>query len=118
MAILLILMLKISESTELAKSKKDKFEIDSNSKNKLNSKKKLDGRNEIGDNKVGNNEISDDELEEKKNYQKIFKSKKMVSFILLDFLISKNRLAFLKLRQAFIKTLILYNFDLKMSYPD
>lgn len=118
MAILLTLMLKISGSTELAKPKKDKFEIDSNSKSELDSKKKLDGRNEIEDNKVDNNEISDDELEEKKNYQKTFKSKKMASFIFLSFLISKNKLTFLKLRQAFIKTLILYNFDPKTSYPD
>ena len=53
----------------------------------------------------------------KKNYQKLskfkklIKSKKTVEF--LDFLIPEVRLAFIKLRQAFVKSLIIYYFDLK-----
>ena len=46
-----------------------------------------------------------------KNYQKTSQSKKMVS--LLDFFTSDARLAFTELRQAFIKVIILYRFDLE-----
>ena len=43
--------------------------------------------------------------------KKLSKSKKTVRS--LDFLISKARLVFIKLRQALVKTPILYHFDLK-----
>ena len=53
----------------------------------------------------------------KKKDQKTFKSKKLSKSKMmvksLDFLISKARLMFTKLRQVFVKALILYHFDPK-----
>lgn len=48
---------------------------------------------------------------QKKNHQKTFKFKKTVSSS--EFLITGARLIFNKLRQAFVKILILYYFNLK-----
>ena len=48
----------------------------------------------------------------KKNYQKIFKSIKLIGS--LEFFIVRARRVFTKLRQAFIKVLIIYYFDLKV----
>ena len=63
---------------------------------KLDDKKRVDG-NEIGDNEIGT------------KVQKLSKSKKMES----GFFTSGTRKAFTKLRQAFIKALILHRFDPK-----
>ena len=51
---------------------------------------------EFGDNKIGKN-------------QKMSKSKKIIGFS--NFFTSKARLTFTKLRQVFVKALILYHFD-------
>lgn len=49
-------------------------------------------------NEFGNNEVSNNKVIKKKNYQKIFKSKKMLKSITLGFFTLEVRLAFTKLR--------------------
>ena len=73
-------------------------------------------RSEIDDRKkVDNNEVEDNKIEkkvQKKSKSKnLSKSKKMVRS--LDFLISRAKLVFIKLRQAFFKASILHHFDPK-----
>ena len=79
------------------------------------SKKKYVDKVEPVDNKVGNNKFEKIDKKTSKSKKlfkpkKLFKSKKMVG---LDFFIPKARLAFIKLRQAFVKALIFYHFDSK-----
>ena len=64
------------------------------------------GGNKLDDGRrVDGNEVRDDEIGTK--VQKLSKSKKTES----GFLISKARKTFMKLRQVFIKALILHHFD-------
>ena len=66
----------------------------------------------MDDDEIGNGKVRDDEIG--KNGRKtsksknLFKSKKTIG---LDFLTLGARLAFTKLRQAFVKALILHHFD-------
>ena len=66
------------------------------------------GRSGINDIEVGGGEVEDDEVEKKT--QKSSKSKNLSR---LDFFTPRARLAFTKLRQAFVKAPILYYFDLE-----
>ena len=85
------------------------------------SKKKHDDRVEIGDKdeinggEVNGNKVDNNDVVEEKNYQKISKSKKLSKSkkTELGFFILGAKLAFNKLRQSFIKTLILYHFNLE-----
>ena len=76
---------------------------------------KHDGKCKLGGNEVGGNEVDDNNIIEEKNYQKtskykkLSKSKKMKS----GFFTLGARLAFIKLRQMFVKALILHHFDPK-----
>ena len=98
-------MLKTS-NTESTEPKKGVVAIGNSGREKHKGKAKPVNRHEVGGNEV------DDEVDDKvgKN-QKISKSKKMIGS--LDFLIPEAKLAFTKLRQAFLKALILYHFNLK-----
>ena len=66
------------------------------------------GRSGIDDSEVGGGEIEDDEVGKKA--QKLSKSKNSSKS---DFLTPGARLAFIELRQAFVKASILYHFDPK-----
>ena len=101
----LTLILKIS-STILAKLKKDVVEIDGGSRARCN-RSELD-RSKIDSGKVDDKEVGDDEI--RKNFQKSSKSQKTVGS---NFFTSRTRLVFTKLRQVFVKALIIYYFDLK-----
>ena len=106
-------MLKTSGTKSAIRPGKGVVRVGSNSKAK---------RNEIGLNgkKTGNNKIHDDKFDDKvrkkdlktsksKNlFKKLPKSKKTVG---LDFFTLGAKLAFTKLKQAFLKTPILYHFD-------
>ena len=80
----------------------------------VDSRVECDG-NELDGSKIGNNKIDDKVNNEVgKKDQKTFKSKKLSKSkktVGLDFFISGAWLAFTKLRQAFVKALILYHFD-------
>ena len=72
-----------------------------------------DGKKIDGD-KVDSAELEDDEVEKK--VQKTSKSKnlsKSKTTVRMHFFIPKAKLAFTKLRQAFLKVLIFYHFDLE-----
>ena len=81
-----------------------------------NCKNELDNKDEINDSKIDGNKIKDKKIKnnkfvKKKNYQRISKSKKTVGFS--NFFTTGTRLVFTKLRQVFVKVLILYYFDPK-----
>ena len=100
-------------STELAKPKKSGVGVGGNSK-AGRGQSKIDG-SEMNNVEVDGSEVEVDEVGKK--IQKLSKSKnsskskKTVKF--LDFLTSGAKLAFTKLRQAFIKAPILQHFDLE-----
>ena len=104
-------MLKIS-SIKSAKPRKSKTGDGSDKKARRDGSK-LNG-SEMDDIEVDDGEIEDNAVEKKcrktSKSKNPFKFKKMVES---DFLTSKARLAFTKLRQAFIKAPILYQFDSK-----
>ena len=82
------------------------------------SKAKRDGnkldRSKINNSEMIEGEIRDDEV--KKKVQKLSKSKNLLKSkktVGSDFFIPGARLAFIKLRQVFVKAPILYHFDLK-----
>ena len=104
------------ESTKSAKPEKNRVKIGVNSKNRLDKRNELNNTNELNDkngfdnkSKIGGNKIRNNKVTKNNNYQKISKSKKIVCFLV--FLILGARLAFIKLRQIFVKTLILQYFD-------
>ena len=114
-------MLKISESTESTTQPGEGIVgIGGDTRARYN-RNKLDG-SEIDESEIDSNEVNGSKVDykiRKKNQKtskfkylfkskKSFKSKKTFG---LDFFISRARLAFIKLRQIFIKTLILYHFD-------
>ena len=71
-------------------------------------------KSRIDDGKVDDSKVRDDKVEKK--VQKLFKSKNLSrskKMIGSDFLTPRAKLAFTKLRQAFVKALILYHFDPK-----
>ena len=80
-------------NTKSAKCRKGGVRIDSNNKDRYDSKAKLDGRNKVGSIKIDSNKIRNNEVAEEKNHQKTFKSKntskskKMIDF--LNFFILK-----------------------------
>ena len=61
----------------------------------------------VGDSKIGNDEI-EKKVQKLSKSKNLSKSKKMIGS---DFFTFKTRLAFIKLRQTFFKTLILHHFD-------
>ena len=97
-------MLKTS-NTKSAKPKKDVIGFGDNKKEHNDRIDPVD-RDKIDDGKVEDNEIGKNQKMFKS--KKLFKSKKIIG---LDFLTLKARLAFTKLRQVFVKALILYHFN-------
>ena len=69
--------------------------------------------------RIDNGEVDDDEVRDNEvgtNVQKLFKSKNLTQFkktVGSDFLTLRAKLAFIELRQAFVKAPILYHFDLE-----
>ena len=110
------MILKTSESIESTTQPKEGVVRVGGDSRVGHNKKKLD-RNEIDDNEVDSGKI-DDKIEKKdqktsksKNsftFKKLSKSKKLLRS---DFFTPRARLAFTKLRQAFVKALIFYHFD-------
>ena len=103
------MILKNSVSTKLARPGKSKLKVDGNGRDEFNKRNKFDNRGKVGINKVNSNEVKDNKVTKEKNYQKTrkkFRSKKTRKS--LDFFISKTRLTFTKLKQVFIKALILH----------
>lgn len=70
-------------------------------------------RYKIGSVEIHSCEVGNDEIVEKKNYEKMSKSKKLLRY--LDFFTPRASLVFTKLRQTFVKAPILYYFELKHS---
>lgn len=89
-------MPKNSSSIKLAKLIKSRIETGSNGKDKINYKNEFDDNefddNEVDVNKFDNNKVGDDESIKRKNFQKTFKSEKIVNFIVLSFFISGTML--------------------------
>ena len=99
-------MLKTS-NTKLAKPGKDVVGVGGSSKTGRNG-----SRSRIDDSEVDGDKIEDDEI--RKKVQKLSKSKnlsKSKKMVRSDFFTPKAKLAFIKLRQAILKALILYHFD-------
>ena len=101
-------MLKTSRSIE-SKTRPDEGRVEIGSSKAGREESKLDGSEFHGD-EVDGGEVEDDEVEKK--VQKKSKSKNL-SKSTLDFLSPEARLAFIKLRQVFLKALIFQHFDLK-----
>ena len=95
-------MLKTSESTQ-SKTQPDEGGVRVGG----SSKARRDGH-KFNKSKIDGSEVGDDDV--RKIVQNLSKSKKKVES---DFFILGAKLAFIKLRQGFIKALILYHFDLK-----
>lgn len=91
-------------TTKSVKFRKNRIKVDGDVRSKFDN-------SEVNGNMVDGNEIRDDELAKKKNYQKTFEFKKSVRS--LGFFIFKDKLIFIKLKQAFVKTLIFYHFNLE-----
>ena len=106
-------MLKISGSTE-SKIRPGEGGVGVGGSRAGCKRSKLDG-SKLHDNEVDNGEIEDNEVGEKvrkkSKSKNSSKSKKTVRS--LDFLTPGAKLAFTKLRQAFLKTSILHHFDLE-----
>ena len=98
---------------KLTRPGKSRVKVGCSSRNKLDSRNEFDNKDEVGDNKVSDNKVGDNEISKWKNHSKIFKSKKIISFIILSFFTPEVRLMFIKLKQIFVKALILYHFDLE-----
>ena len=97
-------------STESAEPRKSGIGVGSDSKAGYD-RKKLD-RSEVYDDEVDGGKVKDNEVEKKG--QNLFKSKnlsKSKKTVGSDFLTPKTRLAFTKLRQPFVKALILHHFN-------
>ena len=105
-------MSKTSGSIEsMTQCGKGRIEVKSDGRVKCSSIK--NGGNKVNGNKVGDNKIGKNQKLSKS--KKLFKSKKTLRS--LNFLTSGAKLAFIKLRQAFVKALILYYFDSKHFIP-
>ena len=91
---------------------KGRVKIGSDSKARRDGRYKFD-RSKIGGNKIDSGEGRNDEVGKKSQKtsksKNLFKSKKMIGS--LDFFTPRVRLAFTKLRQVFVKALILHHFD-------
>ena len=106
----LTLMLKTSGNTE-SKTRPDKGGVGVSSSKAGYGRSKLD-ESEFNDNEVDGGEIKGNKI--RKKVQKRFKSKnlsKSKKTVRSDFFIPGAKLAFTKLRQIFLKALILYHFD-------
>ena len=108
-------MLKILKSIKpIIRLEEGGVGVGGNDRAKYDSKCKL-GDSEVGGNEVDDSKVANDEVRKKdqkmSKSKKLFKSKKTVKS--LDFLTFRARLAFIELKQAFVKALILYHFDLK-----
>ena len=101
----------IENSKSIIISGKDRVEINSDSKDKYNNKTKYNGKDERGGIEVNSSEIGDNEVIKERNYQKMPKFKKTIRPS--DFFILGARLVFTKLKQAFVKALILHYFKLE-----
>ena len=89
---------------ELIKSRKSRIKADGNGGNKYDSRNELNIKSKINNGEIDDNEIWDNRVAKEKNYQKTwktFKSKKTLRFLV--FFNSGTRLAFTKLKQAFMK---------------
>ena len=103
-------MLKTS-NTKSVKPKKSIIGVDSNSKEVYYDRAELDDKDKIGSIEVDSDKVEDNDIAKIKNHQKLSKSKNRKRFS--GFFISRTRLAFTKLRQVFVKALILHHFDPK-----
>ena len=105
-------MLKIL-STNLAGPRKDIVGVGDYTKKEYDDRTEPVCKHEVGGNEVGNDEIEDEVEKNQKmsKSKKLSKSKKTVRSF--NFLIPRAKLIFTKLRQAFVKALILYYFNLK-----
>ena len=64
-------------STKSVKYKKGRIGVGGDSREKHDDRIELDGRNKVGGDKIDDNEVGNNKMIEKKNHQKIFKSKKL-----------------------------------------
>lgn len=64
------MILKILRNTKSAKSRKSKVKVN------VNSRDKLDSKNEICDNKIGDNKVGENKVLKKKNIKKCLIAKK------------------------------------------
>ena len=106
----LTLMLK-TLSTESAEPRKGGVKVSSDSRagrvgSEIDDGKKIDG-SEVDDGEIGDNEVGK-KVQKTSKSKNLSKSKKMVG---TDFLTPGAKLMFTKVRQAFLKALILYHFD-------
>ena len=101
--------MKTSENTESTiQLGKSRIEVDDNSRAKRNDKYKLGG-SEIYGGMIDISKVRNNKVAKKEDYQKMSKPKKLVRSS--DFFTSRARLAFTKLRQVFVKVLILNHYD-------
>ena len=100
---------------KLAKPKKSITRVGNNSKEKHGNRAKLGDRDKVGGSEIDDNKVDNNNVAEEKNHQKISKFKKLFKpkKTKLCFFIFKTRLAFTKLKQAFVKVPIFYHFDPK-----
>ena len=102
-------------SIKLAEPKKSIIGVGDNNRKEHGNRIELDGKDELDGSEVDGDKIRANDITKKKNYsktskfKKLFKPKKKIGS--LDFLILRARLVFTKLRQAFVRALILYYFD-------
>ena len=96
------------QDIKTVKLEKGKIKFAGDNKDKFDAKDELDSRNEVINDEFGNNEVP-----VRKNDQKRSMFKKIISSITLSFFISRVRLAFINLKQVFVKALIFHYFDLK-----
>ena len=110
-------MLKILGSIESTiRPGKGGIRVNSDGREKHSDKAELDSKNEVDSGEINsveinNSKVKDNEGAKVKNYQKMSKSKKTVGSS--NFLTFEARLAFIELRQAFLKLLIFHHFDPK-----
>ena len=105
-AALLTLMLKTSESTE-SKTRSGESKVGVGGSKARQNGSGFDG-SRIDDNEVDDSKVGNDKVE-----KKVQKSSKSKNLSKSDFLTPGAKLAFTKLRQAFVKALILHHFDPK-----
>ena len=97
-------------STESAEPRKDGVGVGGDSKAGRD-KSEID-RSGMDDVEVDGGEVGDDEVEKKGRKTSKFKNlSKSIKTVRSDFLTPRARLPFIKLRQAFVKTPILYHFN-------
>ena len=113
-------MLKTSRSITSPRPGKGRNRFDDDSKDEFNDKiedgkDEFDDKGEISNDKICNNKIGNNEVTKKKNHRKISRFKKTVSLVILGFFTPRTRLAVTKLKQKFVKPLILYYFEPELN---